>query len=582
MISTLRNVWLLFTPAERRRALVILALIVLMALSESVGVLSVMPFLSVLGRPGVVDDNPFLGWAHEAMGSPDIRWFTIALGLGSATVIVLSSAFKTVALHLVNRFVHFQRHSLSSRLLTTYLREPYEFFLQRNPSELSKNVLSEVDQLIFDLLHPLSLLVSQGAVVVAMTTLVVLYDPLMALILIAAVACLYGVIYALVRNRLARIGRERQEANTGRYQACNEAFGGIKEVKVSGTEPVWISMFERHSREFSRHCATADTLSASPLYMVEAVGYTVMILIALLLLVRSDDMAHVLSTLGLYVFAAYRLLPSAQIMYRGFTRLRFSSAVLDHIHRDLELSRREELVLPSDEATFRPRECICIEGVRYAYPTAPGRYVLNGIGLEIPANTSLGIEGRSGSGKSTLVDILLGLLDPGDGRLTVDGEPITAGNVKGWQRSIGYVPQHIYLADATVAANIAFGIPPREIDMAAVERAARLAQIHDFIVRELRQGYQTQVGDRGIRLSGGQRQRLGIARALYRDPPVLILDEATSALDPETERAVVSAIHSLADRKTVIFVSHRESSLAACDTVVTLNPSAPPMVRRRG
>lgn len=568
MIGSALKIWSLFSPFERRRAALMLVLIILMALAEAVGVLSIMPFLSTLGRPAIVHENPLLDRLYRMLGMDDTRTFVVTLGLISMFVVVVSSAFKAVTLHVVNRFVHFQRHSLSSRLLSRYLHQPYEFFLARNPSELGKNVLSEVDQLIFDLLQPLSMLIAQGAMVLAMTALIVAYDPRMALAIIAVVTVLYGTIYLAVRHRLMRIGHERQAANAGRYQACNEALGGIKDVKVTHTADAWLTAFNRNSREFSRHSATAETLSTSPLYMVEAVGYSGLILIALFLLTRNNDIAHVLPALGLYGFAAYRLLPAVQIMYRGFARLRFSAAVLENIHHDLSLAGEPRPVGGTD--TLSPQHEIRLRGVRYAYPSTPDKPALNDMNLTIPAKTSFGIAGRSGAGKSTLMDILLGLLHPQTGSVEVDGVPITADNVATWQRAVGYVPQHIYLADASVAENIAFGVPKEHIDMQSVERAARAAQIHDFVTTELPQGYGTRVGDRGIRLSGGQRQRVGIARALYHDPSVLLMDEATSALDVNTEKAVGEAIRSLSGRKTVVVIAHREASLRACDCVITL------------
>ena len=567
MQDTLKKVWALFTPAEQRKALGMLALIILMALAETAGVVSIMPFLSALGRPEIVHETPWLKKLYDLSGVHSTRGFLVALGLVSITIVITSSAFKTITLHLVNRFVYMLRHSLSTRLLERYLDQPYEFFLSRNPAELSKNVLSEADQLTFSLLQPLSLLIAHGTVVVAMVVLIVAYDPMMALAIVLAVGLLYSGIYLLVRRRLKRVGHARQRADIGRYQACNEALGGIKDVKVTHTGAAWLGAYARDSREFARHMATAETISASPLYLVEAVGYSGLILIALFLLLRSNDIGQVLPALGMYGFAAYRLLPAAQIMYRGFARLQYSAATLDLIHHDLNLPTTTEQEAGN---AIHPKQDIRLRGIRYAYPSTPDKPALDGVDMCIPANSSTGIAGPSGAGKSTLMDVLLGLLHPQAGTLEVDGVPITAANRADWQRAIGYVPQHIYLADASVAANIAFGIPADQIDMQAVQRAARAAQIHDFVINELPQGYDTPVGDRGIRLSGGQRQRVGIARALYRDPPVLLMDEATSALDGATEAAVNEAIRALSGSKTIVVIAHREASLRACEKVVPL------------
>lgn len=568
MISDLKKIWSIFSPAERRKASGMLVLVVLMAMAETGSVLSIMPFLSVLGRPAVVHENPMLLAAYNGLSFHSTRAFIIALGLSSIGIVLVSSVFKTITLHLVNRFVHLLRHSISTRLLSRYLHQPYEFFLSHNASVLSRNVLSEVDQLLFSLIQPLSQLIAQGAVVLAILLLVFLYNPLTALAIVVVVGLLYGMIYGLVRKRLIRIGAERQLANGQRFQSCNEALGGIKDVKVTHSAAAYERKFNEASRLYSRHLATSDTLSQSPLYMVEAVGYSGLIIIALLLMMGSGDIAHVLPALGLYGFAAYRMLPSVQIMYRGFAKLKFSSAALTAIHHDLRLPD-DRLVAP--RPALVPSSEIRLHGVTYAYPSALDRPVLDKVDLVIPVGASVGIVGKSGAGKSTLMDILLGLLSPQEGTLSVDGTTIHSGNVGAWQAALGYVPQHIFLADASVAENIAFGVPADTIDMTAVQRAAQAAQIHDFVIGELPHGYATKVGDRGIRLSGGQRQRIGIARALYRDPPVLLFDEATSALDPQTEEALIIAVRSLAASKTLLTVAHKPSAIEGCSVLVDLS-----------
>lgn len=567
MIAVFGKIWTLLTPRDRRKAIFVLALVILMAMAETASVLSIMPFLSVLGRPAIIHENPWLQKAQTVLGTSDAGDFIVAMGVASIAFVIASSAFKVVTQHSINRFVHLLRHSISSRLLARYLHQPYAFFLARNSSDLSKNILSEADQLVFNLVQPLSQLVAQGAVILAMALLVFFYDPLVALGILLAVALLYGMIYILVRKRLARIGAERVTANRSRYQACNEALDGIKDVKITQSAGAYSERFNVFSRLYSRHLATSDTLSQTPLYLVEAVGYTGLILIALLLMLRSGDIGHVLPALGLYGFAAYRMLPAAQIVYRGFAKLKFSSPALDAIHRDLLLPEAP----PSPaRGVLVPKREIRLAGIRFAYPSTPDKPVLDGFNLAIPANTSLGIAGRSGAGKSTVMDLLLGLLQPQAGTLQVDGVAVDAGNVAAWQRAIGYVPQHIFLLDASVAANIAFGVPESDIDMQAVERAARAAQLHEFIAGELPDGYATFVGERGIRLSGGQRQRVGIARALYRDPPVLFFDEATSALDAQTEEALNEAIRALSGDKTIVVIAHKEASLRGCEEVLQI------------
>ncbi|WP_341707509.1 ABC transporter ATP-binding protein [Halopseudomonas sp.] len=564
MTSDLKKVWFILTPSERSKSILMMALVVLMAFAETVGVVSIMPFLSVLARPEVIHEVAALKWLYERLAPADDGRFILMLGLGSIALVVGSSLFKTFTLHSINRFTYFLRHGISARLLSRYLAQPYEFFLTHNPAELARNTLSEVDQLHGGLIKPLSQLIAQGAVVLAMVTVLFLYDPWVAIGAAALVAALYGSIYVLVRKRLVLTGRARQEENGARFKACNEVLGGIKDVKVTGAVEAYQARFQAASRGYSRHQANAETLSQSPLYIVEAVGYTGLITLSLFLIQRSEDIAQVLPVLGLYGFAAYRILPSAQIMYRGFAQLKFSSAALDVIYQHLRLPVQTN---PSGTTALRPTRSIRLEGVKFAYPSTPEKPVFENFNLSVPANTSMGIVGASGVGKSTLMDLLLGLLKPQQGRLLVDDVEVDVSNVASWQRAIGYVPQHIYLADMSVAENIAFGVPRGQIDIRAVEDAARLAQIHDFVLTDLPRGYDTPIGDRGVRLSGGQRQRVGIARALYRDPPVLFMDEATSALDSEAEAAITEAIGVLSSLKTVVVIAHRKTSLGFCDQV---------------
>ena len=570
MTGSLEKIWTILAPGERRTALVMLVLVVLMALVETGGVLSIMPFLAVLGRPGVIHSNALLDAVYTRFGFASSRQFMIALGLTSIAIVIASSLSKMVTQHLLNRYINFLRHSFSSRLLSRYLHQPYEFFLARNTAQLSRNVLSEADQLLANLIQPFSQLVAQGAVVLAMTALIFWYKPVIAVCIVVTVGALYGAIYGLVRKHLVRIGAERQAANGERFQSCSEALGGIKDVKVTHSAAAYQQKFDHASREFSRHLASGETLSQLPLYLVEAAGYSGLIAIALVLMLNRGDIAHVLPALGLYGFASYRMLPAMQVMYRGFAKLKFSTATLDAIHRDLSL---REVVPGAAAQALVPRTEIRLSEIRYAYPSTPDKPVLDGFKLIIPVGTSIGIAGRTGAGKSTVMDILLGLLQPQSGALTVDGVAIDAGNVAAWQRAIGYVPQHIYLADASTKKTLSFGSPPAAVDVPAWGRPTPPAQLHDFIAGELERGYDTKIGDRGIRLSGGQRQRVGIARALYRDPPVLFFDEATSALDTQTEEAVNDAIRALSGAKTIVVIAHKETSLRDCARVVTLAPA---------
>jgi ABC-type multidrug transport system fused ATPase/permease subunit len=294
-----------------------------------------------------------------------------------------------------------------------------------------------------------------------------------------------------------------------------------------------------------------------------------MLLALVYLMANYGGFQQALPVLALYAFAAYRLMPNIKSIYQSVSQMRFTEAALDALCEDFRTLQTSPSPSESGVEQIRLSKELRLDNVVYSYPNAP-QPALNGLDITIPAFSKVGLVGSTGCGKTTTIDLVLGLLQPDAGRLLVDGKEIGAGNVRAWQRSVGYVAQHIFLADDTVAGNIAFGLSDKKTDLAAVERAAKIANLHEFVVGELPDGYQTQVGERGVRLSGGQRQRIGIARALYNDPDILILDEATSALDNLTEHAVMEAVHNLSNRKTIVLIAHRLSTVRSCDQIFLL------------
>lgn len=563
----LKKIKTLLTNAEQKKALWIIALIILMAIAEMLSVLSIAPFLSALSNPEALLNSPALATIFQQIGITNKNDAIYAIGLATIATVILSSLFKASTLHIVGRFVHFLRQSIGTRLLENYLKQPYEFFLHHAPPELAKNILSEVEQIIFDLLQPLANLIAHGTVAIAITILIFSYDPKIALCTVAGISLMYTFIYKVARNRLSEIGAARRQADSTRYKKCVEVLHGIKDVKINNAAQSYLDEFSKSSRTYSRHFATAETLSQAPLYIVEAAGYSGLILIALFLIWKNQDASTIFPALGLYGFSAYRLLPAAQIMYRGFARLQFSSAALEHIYQDLKLESDSIL---TNKPPIIIKNKIRLENISYAYPSNPLNKIIDSLSITITANSSLAIIGRSGSGKSTLMDLMLGLLVPQHGRIYIDDTPLSNENIANWQQTIGYVPQHVHIADDTIIGNIAFGYEPDLIDMSAVEAAAKAAHIHEFVSTECQLGYQTVIGDNGIRLSGGQRQRIGIARALYRNPQILFMDEATSSLDQSTEKSINETIRQLSSTKTIILITHRALPPSLFDQIITL------------
>ncbi|WP_018882234.1 MULTISPECIES: ABC transporter ATP-binding protein [unclassified Thioalkalivibrio] len=574
MFSTYRKALALLTPKEKRRGGLVLGMVIVMAVLETAGVASVMPFLSVLGNPEVVQTNPVLNTVYEGLGFTSVDAFILALGAAAFGLILFSAFFRSLTHYAMNRFVEMRRHSIGKRLLETYLRQPYAFFLDRHSGDMAKNILSEVDLLVTQVYRPGVQMVAYSVVVLAMVILLIVVDPWLALGVALVIGGMYALIFGTVHGLLGRVGSDRARANQERFTAASEALGGIKDIKLLGREHAYLSRFDGPSKRQARHQATNQTLGEVPKFIIEAVGFGGVIALTLVLLATqggtdSNALGEILPILGLYAFGAYRLLPAAQHIYKGLAKLRFGAAAVDGVYNDLHQRAALAELYTRAPQPLNPKQTITLKNIHYTYPNAE-RPALQGINLEIPVGSSVGIIGASGAGKTTLVDLLLGLLRPTEGDIFVDGQPITDANLRAWQQALGYVPQDIFLTDSTVAENIALGVPTDEIDHQQVERCARMAQAHDFIVSEMPQGYSTVVGERGVRLSGGQRQRLGIARALYHDPPVLVLDEATSALDNVTENEVMQGIHLLALKKTVVIIAHRLTTLDKCSRILTL------------
>jgi ATP-binding cassette, subfamily B, bacterial PglK len=410
-------------------------------------------------------------------------------------------------------------------------------------------------------------LLAHSTIALFLIILLIIVDPILSLIVALVLGGTYSFIYMTIRRYLSRIGADRLAANKKRFQVAHEALGGIKEVKIFGREFSFFSRFINPSYRVSRNQANSQVAALIPRYILEIVAFGGILLITLYLFRSHGNFNQVLPLLAVYTFAGYRLIPALQNIYQDLSKLRFGLPALNLLHKDiLEFKENEQ---PIKEPISKPmvlRKSITLKDIIFTYPGAHTQ-ALQELDLEIPAKSTIGLVGATGSGKTTIVDIILGLLWPDKGKLLVDNIPITQENVRPWQRALGYVPQHIYLADDSVAANIAFGIPPEDIDMNAVTRAAKIAELHEFVTEELSKGYNTLVGERGVRLSGGQRQRIGIARALYHDPDVLIFDEATSSLDNLTEKAVMKDLHNLGLTKTIILIAHRLTTVKNCHLI---------------
>lgn len=552
------------TPPERRKLLALAPAVTVMALFEVTGVASVIPFLELVADPEAASNSPWLGAVRTVVGPVGNHALLMIVGFGALVVITVGNTVSAVTTYALLRFSWMRNHSISVRLLESYLGRPYTFFLQNNSSELSRNILSEVQQVVSGVILQLVTIIARLVVVLFIFAGLLFVDPVLAVGVTVLFGGVYGALFWFVRRKLTQLGKQRLDVNSDRFKIASEAFAGIKEIQLRGVSEHVIRAFKPPSLAFSDATAQRLSISMLPRFALEVIAFGGVLVMVMYMLATRQSMADVIPLVGVYAFAAYRILPALQSVFAGVTSIRFSLVALEAIEKELRVpvAKKE---LEAGEAVVM-RDHLELSNACFRYPSTD-HCALDGVSLRIDAGEWLALVGTTGSGKTTLVDVLLGLLPLEKGQFLIDGRPLSELGPSAWQRSVGYVPQQIFLVDDTIARNICFDAGAEALDDEAIKRAARLAQIDDFI-ESLPEGYETPVGERGVRLSGGQRQRIGIARAVYREPSFLVLDEATSALDGPTEAAFFAEIRKAPWRPTVISIAHRLSTTEHFDRVL--------------
>lgn len=561
----------LLAPAERRALFVVVASSFVTAVFETLGVASILPFMAVVMDPSAIHRYGPLADLLSWLGAVTPARATMLIGLVTIVVLALGNAAAAANVWIQQRFLMGARTALSTELFGGYMRMPYSFHVERDSASLVKVMFEDIEVALGGFLTPLLHAISKGLVAVLLLGLVVMRDPVVALGTSLLLGGSYFLVYRFVRVRQSRHGQIVNAASLERQRIGLEGLAGVKELRVLGREDEPVRLFHLAFDRFGKAHAASTFMTQLPKSLIEVVAFGGIVAITLVLL-AVGDVRTAIPTLALYSLAGYRLMPALQQLYSTAIGLRFNEASVTTLERDLLLVRsgslHETREIEAERILPFARE-LSATGVTFTYANA-ARPALRNIDLKIHRRESIGLVGRTGAGKSTLADLLLGLYLPTTGAISVDGTVLDARNVRSWRRLVGYVPQSIFLANASVRDNIAFGIRADLIDSAAVVRAARMSQAEEFILG-LADGYDTIVGERGVRLSGGQRQRLGIARALYHDPAVLVFDEATSALDGMTEDAVMEAVRGLSKERTVVLVAHRLRTVEACDRIVMLD-----------
>ena len=556
------------TIEEKKSGFKLLLGLMVMGVFDVVGIASVLPFMSIASDASIVQSDERILLLYNFFEFNDHKSFVMFFGLCVIGLIITSTFVKIITTYALYKFTFEREYSISLRLLTGYLNQPYSWFLNQHSSDLSKSVLADVREVISRSMLTVFMICSNTFLTILIITFLILVDYKTAITAFLFFGIVYSALFFFVKVILDNIGTDRLMANSARFKAATEIFALIKEMKIYGREAFYLSVFGKAAKKFVEKETSMQAISALPKFFIEMVVFTALISVVLFNLADDVALSTIIPVLALYAFAVYRLVPALQVVFANISFFRASVPVLDFISgKYTQLNVTGNFDNSTSRLDFKNE--ITFREVCFRYPEAK-KEALENVSLEIPANNIVGLIGSTGSGKTTMVDVLLGLLSPDRGVLAVDGVNISDSNVRDWQRCIGYVPQNISLVDESVLANIALGEHPTDIDMDDAISAAKIANIHDFIYSELENGYDTRIGDKGVRLSGGQRQRLGIARALYNKPNVLVLDEATSALDGETEKLVMEAVNNLGRQMTIVIIAHRLTTLAKADIVYKL------------
>jgi len=564
--GVLPRLWGHLTPRRKRQFVMVACLILLSALAECVSLGAILPFLGVLTAPERVLSYPRIAYFAHAWGITSADQLVLPFAVTFALAAVFAGSFRILMLWISTRLAYATGADFSSEVYRRTLYQPYQVHVSSNSSDVISGITGKVADTVMVLNLLLTLLSSCVLLVFIAITLVVI-DPTVALVAIVGFGSCYGLITALARRRLHRDSQRIAYEHTQMVKALQEGLGGIRDVLLDGTQPVYCDIYRKADHALRLAQGDIIFVGTSPRFAMEAIGMVLISVLAYGISRQAGGVATALPVLGALALGAQRLLPVLQQGYSAWANIAGSQMSLLKTLELLDQPMPTDAFLQVREA-LSFRDSVRFRGVHFRY-TRDGPWVLDDLNLTIRKGARVGFVGRTGSGKSTALDLLMGLLTPTDGEVLVDGERIAGDRIRAWQKAIAHVPQSIFLADTSLAENIAFGVPRVDIDLDRVRQAARQAQIAEFIERRP-EGYNAKVGERGVRLSGGQRQRIGIARTLYKQASVLVFDEATSALDNATEQSVMDAIDGLDRDLTILLIAHRLSTVRRCDSIVEL------------
>ena len=570
MLNTFQKLWDILSIRERKKGFILLFAMIIYGAIEMFGIVSIFPLVAVLNDPKLIEENQFLNNIYNFFQFNSTEKFLIFLTISVFIVTVTRALYNGFLNHLVLRYTQIRIQSLSTRLLQSYLCRPYIYFLGRHSADMGKSILSEVEAVVYGSLVPSIDLISRSIISLFILGALFLVEPSTTIITLLTLSASYIILYLGLRKYLLRKGVERIEANRNRFMIAQEALVGIKEIQVRNATDIYLQNFSKTTGFFHRLKINTSLAKLIPQLFIQisATG-GILIFIVILLTKVENNYSEIIPIVALYAFAGMRILPVIQGLFKNLTSLRGSKPALEILYKELT-EYPEKLPTNYKKGITDFDNKISLNNISFSYPESK-QPVINNLSLDIKAKTSVAFVGSTGAGKSTLIDLILGLLEPENGTIKIDGIKLDCSLKKSWQGLIGYVPQSIFIADDTIAKNIALGSKQKNIDYKRIRLVSEIADLEKFIINELPLGYETKVGEAGVKLSGGQRQRLGIARALYLNPKVLIFDEATSALDNLTEQSIMRSILNLKDSLTIIMIAHRLTTIKECDIIFHLN-----------
>lgn len=565
MIESAKKFFSLFSTRDKTRGLVLFFLMLIGALLEVVGISAIPAFVAVVADPDTIMKYDFVASKLHNFGITTSDQLLIWGAVALIAIYLIKNIYLALLFYFKAKFVNNRQVSISTRLFKAYMEAPYTFHLQRNTAELLRNISTEVKLTIEVLLNSLQLIM-QTLMITAIFILLIVVEPVISIVTLGLLGFASVLFLQMVKKKIKKYGLEQQGHRRNMIQAINQGLGGLKDARILSREPYFLRKFSysaTRSAIADRYTSVANQL---PKPFIETVAVIGMLLIAMLLVLQGRAVQTVIPVLTLFAVSVVRLMPAFRDIVANYTKIRFNIFAVDPVYDDLnELKNIRSEIHMNGDGVIKPlsfKNSIKIENLHYKYPNSEAQ-ALKGINLEIPKGNAIAFVGASGAGKTTIVDCLLGLLPPTKGVIKVDGQDIRT-KLSYWQANIGYIPQFIYLSDDTIKNNIAFGLEENEIDEEKLNNAAKAAQL-DRLIRNLPDGFNSIIGERGIMLSGGQRQRIGIARALYHNPEVLVMDEATSALDNVTEKHIIQALEKLRGDRTMIMIAHRLSTVRNCD-----------------